>query len=134
MVSIIVVVRERERERDGRLVICLWHDCLVGGVTRPNVLFIVVDDLRPTLGCYGDRVMATPNIDNLAKRSVLFERAYVQVRSSVLFFFFLSLSCLFVWFGLLVVCVCVCVCVCARARACVRARVRACVCVCMCVY
>ncbi|KAK7485602.1 hypothetical protein BaRGS_00023177, partial [Batillaria attramentaria] len=46
--------------------------------SRPNVLFFVVDDLRPRLGCYGESVMVTPNIDNLASRSVLFERAYVQ--------------------------------------------------------
>ncbi|XP_076446036.1 iduronate 2-sulfatase-like [Babylonia areolata] len=45
---------------------------------KPNVLFIVVDDLRPTLGCYGNSMMVTPNIDNLAKRSVRFDRAYVQ--------------------------------------------------------
>ena len=46
-----------------------------------NVLFIVVDDLRPTLGSYGDHVMHTRNIDNLASKSVLFEEAYVQVRN-----------------------------------------------------
>ncbi|KAK7473861.1 hypothetical protein BaRGS_00034912, partial [Batillaria attramentaria] len=45
---------------------------------KPNVLFLVVDDLRPKLGCYGDSGMVTPNIDNLASRSVRFERAYVQ--------------------------------------------------------
>lgn len=45
---------------------------------KPNVLFIVVDDLRPSLGCYGEKYMVTPNIDNLAKHSVLFENAYVQ--------------------------------------------------------
>ncbi|KAK7096780.1 iduronate 2-sulfatase-like [Littorina saxatilis] len=45
---------------------------------RPNVLFIVVDDLRTALGCYGNKIMSTPNIDNLAKKSVKFERAYVQ--------------------------------------------------------
>ena len=50
---------------------------------QPNVLFIVVDDLRPSLGCYGDQFMKTPNIDNLARHSVLFENAYVQV----IFFF-----------------------------------------------
>ena len=44
--------------------------------TRPNVLFIVLDDLNDWLGCYGDEQALTPNIDRLAERGVLFERAY----------------------------------------------------------
>jgi len=43
---------------------------------RPNVLLICVDDLKPVLGCYGDTRAKSPNIDRLAKRGVLFERAY----------------------------------------------------------
>ncbi len=43
---------------------------------RPNVLLICVDDLKPTLGCYGDSHAITPNIDRLAKRGVLFSSAY----------------------------------------------------------
>ena len=45
---------------------------------RHNVLFIVVDDLRPLLGCYGYPEIHTPNIDALAERGTLFNRAYCQ--------------------------------------------------------
>lgn len=44
--------------------------------TKPNVLLICVDDLKPLLGCYGDTRVKTPNIDRLAARGVLFERAF----------------------------------------------------------
>ena len=47
--------------------------------SRPNVLFIAVDDLRPQLGCYGEEQMITPHIDRLAAAGVLFNRAYCQV-------------------------------------------------------
>ena len=45
---------------------------------RYNVLFIMVDDLRPLLGCYGHSEMHTPNIDRLAERGTVFNRAYCQ--------------------------------------------------------
>ena len=45
-----------------------------------NFLLIVVDDLRPALGCYGDNNAYTPNIDRMAQNSVLFNRAYAQVK------------------------------------------------------
>lgn len=43
-----------------------------------NVLLICIDDLRPELGCYGQKAISTPNIDRLADEGTLFERAYVQ--------------------------------------------------------
>ena len=49
------------------------------GTRKPNILFIAVDDLRPSLGCYGDKHAISPNIDALAKRSVLFDQAHCQV-------------------------------------------------------
>ena len=45
---------------------------------RYNVLFLMSDDLRPELGCYGNEHVKTPNIDALAAAGVRFERAYVQ--------------------------------------------------------
>ncbi len=46
--------------------------------TRPNVLFIAIDDLRPELNCYGNEHISSPHIDRLAEQGVLFERAYCQ--------------------------------------------------------
>jgi len=45
---------------------------------KPNILFIIVDDLRPELGCYGKKVIKTPNIDRLAQHGVVFTGAYCQ--------------------------------------------------------
>lgn len=45
---------------------------------RPNVLFIMVDDLRPELGCYDSACALTPRMDRLAARGIVFERAYCQ--------------------------------------------------------
>ena len=49
-----------------------------GTTNRPNVLFIAIDDLRPALRCYGDRIAITPNFDRLASRGTVFNRAYCQ--------------------------------------------------------
>lgn len=46
---------------------------------RPNVLFIFVDDLRPEIGAYGNRIVQTPNLDKLASQSRVFLNHYVQV-------------------------------------------------------
>ena len=47
--------------------------------SRPNVLFIAVDDLRPELAAYGREKMVTPNLDRLARQGVRFERAYCNI-------------------------------------------------------
>ena len=58
---------------------CLIAEVGLADSTRPNVLFIAVDDLRPELSCYGATRMQTPHIDRLASQGVLFTRAYCMV-------------------------------------------------------
>jgi len=45
---------------------------------KPNILFIAVDDLKPLLGCYGDKTIKTPNMDRIAKNGTIFMANYVQ--------------------------------------------------------
>jgi len=45
--------------------------------TFPNILLIVSEDHGPHLSCYGDTIIHTPHLDNIAKEGMLFKNAYV---------------------------------------------------------
>lgn len=44
--------------------------------SRPNILWLVSEDNIPILGCYGEPLARTPNLDRLAKEGILYEKAY----------------------------------------------------------
>ncbi|MBD1390749.1 sulfatase [Neiella sp. HB171785] len=46
---------------------------------QQNIVMIIIDDLRPVLGAYGDKNAHTPNIDAFAQQGVSFTRAYANV-------------------------------------------------------
>ena len=47
--------------------------------TKPNILWIVTEDISPTLSMYGDLTAKTPNLDALASESVVYDNAYAAV-------------------------------------------------------
>lgn len=47
--------------------------------SKPNVLLILVDDLKPAIGAYGDKHAVTPHLDKLASRGVRFDHAYSNI-------------------------------------------------------
>lgn len=57
---------------------------------NPNVLFVIIDDLKPTLNCYGDKSAYTPNIDFLAQKSFVFNNAFAQVMRKRYFLMYVS--------------------------------------------
>lgn len=60
--------------------VCLWlmmgSTLLATDAVRPNILWIVAEDMSPTLGCYGDEYATTPNIDRLAEQSYRYTNAF----------------------------------------------------------
>ena len=62
------------------LLICLLpRSARAAETNHYNVLFIISDDMRTELGCYGSKIAKTPNLDKLAVAGVMFERAYCQL-------------------------------------------------------
>ncbi len=64
------------------VLMCAFGVCLIGVTaaesTKPNVLFLIADDLNVSLGSYGHTQIETPNLDRLASEGVRFEHAYCQ--------------------------------------------------------
>lgn len=64
-------------------ILCITSSWIISTVLqareKPNILFIIVDDLRPELGCYDSPQVQTPNIDQLAQSGTLFANAYCNV-------------------------------------------------------
>ncbi len=44
---------------------------------RPNIVWILAEDASPNLGCYGEKTIATPNLDAMARDGVKFNAAFV---------------------------------------------------------
>eukprot|EP00095_Tigriopus_kingsejongensis_P001820 snap_masked-scaffold10_size831480-processed-gene-3.3 protein:Tk01820 transcript:snap_masked-scaffold10_size831480-processed-gene-3.3-mRNA-1 annotation:"iduronate 2-sulfatase-like" len=68
---------------DANSIVCFWfhlgiHRVLDLKPAQPNVLFIIVDDLRPALGVYGDSAAVTPHLDQLGAFGTVFTRAFAQ--------------------------------------------------------
>lgn len=61
-----------------RLLLTLLALCPLLAAAKPNVLLIMVDDLRDYGGAFTNEVVKTPNLDRLRARGTTFERAYVQ--------------------------------------------------------
>ena len=49
------------------------------GEQKKNVLFLIMDDMRTELNCYGAKYMKTPHMDALASQGVMFENAYCNL-------------------------------------------------------
>lgn len=60
------------------LLLSVWSSPASAATPRYNVLFIAIDDLNASLGCYDHPLVKSPNIDRLAARGVRFDHAYCQ--------------------------------------------------------
>jgi arylsulfatase A-like enzyme len=56
----------------------LGSTALADSAKRPNIVWIVAEDISPTLSCYGDKDSITPNIDRLASQGARFTRCFTH--------------------------------------------------------
>ncbi len=61
---------------------CLGFTGQLQARERPNILWISTEDFSPHLGCYGDPVAKTPNLDRLAEQGVRFTQAFTTAAIS----------------------------------------------------
>ena len=59
-----------------RLLIFLLLAVAARAATKPNILWLIAEDMGPALGCYGQKEVSTPNLDRLAREGVRYTRAY----------------------------------------------------------
>ena len=65
------------------LVLTLMSCYATAAGRRPNILMLMIDDLRPDLGCYNHPQVKTPNIDKLSTVSSLFYNSHAQVSNDI---------------------------------------------------
>ncbi|MFV0442309.1 MAG: sulfatase-like hydrolase/transferase [Planctomycetaceae bacterium] len=54
-----------------------WSASSADGAERPNIIWIVVEDASPHIGCYGEKTIQTPHVDRLAREGVRFTQAFI---------------------------------------------------------
>ena len=59
------------------LLLLLLPSSFILADSRPNILWIIIDDMSANLSCYGETAIETPHLDQLAEKGVLFSQAYV---------------------------------------------------------
>ena len=65
------------------LILTLTSCYVTAAGRRPNILMLMIDDLRPDLGCYNHPQVKTPNIDKLSTVSSLFYNTHAQVSNEI---------------------------------------------------
>lgn len=80
------LTREAQNPDSGRVIRILSYFLLSAAVLRfagaaPNIVFVVVDDMSPDMGAYGNAVIETPHLDALARESERFTHAFATTAS-----------------------------------------------------
>ncbi len=57
--------------------LCGLLSTIAQAAERPNIVWIIVDDMSPNFGCYGEKMISTPHVDAMARSGVQFTKAFV---------------------------------------------------------